>query len=104
VFPGKVKGAPLNSLAMLGLLRRMARRLVAPHGLRATFRTWVNEATTFQRETAETALAHLIGDASERAYQRGDAFEKRRRLMEAWAKYVDTPRPAAGAVVPLRKR
>jgi hypothetical protein len=57
------------------------------HGFRSAFRDWVGDETQFQRETAEAALAHLVGDAAERAYRRGDAFNKRRELMDAWASY-----------------
>jgi len=53
-------------------------------------------------QVAEAALAHVAGDATERAYRRGDALEKRRRLMEAWAGYCEPK--AAGNVVALKKR
>lgn len=59
-----------------------------PHGLRATFRTWVQEETDHPREIAEAALAHVSGDEVERAYARGDALERRRALMQAWADYL----------------
>jgi pyruvate carboxylase len=35
----------------------------------------------------EAALAHVVGDATEAAYRRGDALERRRDLMAAWASY-----------------
>src|SRR2546430_8539107 len=54
------------------------------HGFRSAFRDWCGEVTPFPRELAEAALAHVAGDATERAYRRGDALEKRRKLMEAW--------------------
>jgi hypothetical protein len=57
------------------------------HGFRSSFRDWVGNETQFAREVAEAALAHLVGDAAEQAYRRGDALEKRRQLMEPWAKY-----------------
>lgn len=55
------------------------------------FRDWAGERTSFPREIAETALAHTVGDETERAYRRGDALEKRRKLMEAWAAFVTKP-------------
>ena len=59
------------------------------------------ERTSFPREVAEAALAHTMGDKVEAAYQRGDLFEKRRRLMAAWAGFVE----GAGAdVVPMAGR
>jgi integrase len=60
-----------------------------PHGLRATFKTWASERTNFQREVVEAALGHAVGDKTEQAYSRGDLFEKRRRLMDAWGDYCD---------------
>jgi integrase len=69
---------------------------------RSSFRDWAAERTNFPREVAEAALAHIDGDETERAYQRGDLFEKRRRLMTAWADYCLKPR-ASGTLTPLRK-
>jgi integrase len=64
------------------------------HGFRSSFRDWAGDATDFPREVAEAALAHVVGDATERAYRRGDAFEKRRALIEAWARYCEQEREA----------
>ncbi len=71
------------------------------HGFRSTFRDWAAEQTAFPSEVAEMALAHTIGDRVEAAYRRGDLFEKRRRLMDEWARFCLSP-PKAGDVVPLR--
>jgi len=60
------------------------------HGFRSAFRDWAGNETHFAREVAEAALAHVIGDAAERAYRRGDALEKRRALMAAWASYCES--------------
>jgi integrase len=87
VFPGGRKGRPFSNMAMLKLLRGMRPGLTV-HGFRSTFRDWVAEATTFPRELAEAALAHIVGNAVERAYQRGDLFEKRRQLMQKWAEFA----------------
>ena len=74
---------------------------VTTHGFRSSFRDWAGEETSFAREVAEAALAHTVGDATERAYRRADALEKRRKLMEAWGKFVTG---GAGAkVVPMRR-
>ena len=72
------------------LLRRMKVDEFTVHGFRSTFRDWCGEATSFPREVAEAALAHSVGDAVELAYRRGDALEKRRALMEAWATFSET--------------
>jgi integrase len=78
---------PLSGMAFAMLLRRLGADDVTAHGFRSAFRDWVGEETTFQREIAEAALAHLVGDAVERAYRRGDALKKRLGLMNAWADY-----------------
>ena len=71
------------------------------HGFRSTFRDWAAEATAYPNHVVEQALAHTIGNAVEAAYRRGDLFEKRRHLMNDWAQFCE--RPAAGAVVALRR-
>jgi integrase len=66
---------------------------VTVHGFRSTFRDWTSERTNVPREIAEMCLAHTVGNAVERAYARSDLFEKRRDLMERWARFC-CPRPA----------
>ncbi|WP_439574928.1 tyrosine-type recombinase/integrase [Phreatobacter sp.] len=100
IFPGRAKGAGLSNMALLGTLKRMGREDLTAHGFRSTFRTWAGERTNFAREVAEQSLAHVVGDAVERAYARGDLFEKRRRLMSAWAGYLATE-VTAGEVVAI---
>jgi integrase len=90
VFGGAKRGKPLSNMSMLMLLRRMGRGDLTAHGFRSTFRTWAAERTNFPREVIEAALAHTVGNKVEAAYQRGDVFEKRRRLMDAWASYCAT--------------
>jgi integrase len=95
---------PLGDKSMLKLLTRMGRRGVTVHGFRAAFKTWASDQTSFQNEIVEKALAHTVGSKVEQAYQRGDLFEKRRRLMAQWSAFCFTPRPRqAGGVVPLRR-
>ena len=89
VFPGQRPGKPLSGMAMEMMLRRMKVEGVTVHGFRSSFRDWCGEVSTFPREVAEAALAHVAGDATERAYRRGDALEKRRALMEAWSSYCE---------------
>jgi integrase len=93
IFPGEVEGRPLSNQTMDRLLWRM-KVDATPHGFRSTFRDWAGDCTEFPREVAEEALAHTIGDDVERAYRRGDALEKRRKLMTAWADYCATPPPS----------
>lgn len=60
-----------------------------PHGFRSSFGDWAGDATSFPREVAEAALAHIIGDKAERAYRRGDALDKRRALKEEWQTFCE---------------
>ncbi|MBU0589448.1 MAG: integrase arm-type DNA-binding domain-containing protein [Gammaproteobacteria bacterium] len=69
---------------------------VVPHGFRSTFRDWAAEATNFPHEMVEMALAHTVDNKVEAAYRRGDMFEKRHALMDAWAKWCSPkPKPAS---------
>lgn len=85
LFPGQKLASHLSSSAMEMLLRRMDLGAYTVHGFRSAFRDWAGDETSFPREIAEAALAHNIGDATERAYRRADALERRRKLMQAWA-------------------
>jgi integrase len=98
VFPGYRPGRPLGDMA-LHLVRTRMEIPYTVHGFRSTFRDWCGEATNFPREIAEAALAHVVGDKTERAYRRGDALEKRRELMDAWAAYCEARVPSV--VVPM---
>lgn len=102
VFTGPA-GERLSGMAMSMLLRRMGQD-VTVHGFRSAFRDWAAECTGYSHEVAEMALAHTIGSKVERAYRRGDLFDKRRRLMDDWATYVATGGAAGGDVVPLKGR
>jgi integrase len=100
VFPGGRKSKPLSNMAMLALLKRIGRNDLTTHGFRSTFRDWAAERTTFPREVVEMALAHTIENKVEAAYRRGDLFQKRRQLMEAWARFCLTTSVQAD-VVPI---
>lgn len=102
VFPGQERNKPLSNMAMEMMLRRMKIENVTVHGFRSTFRDWAGNVSSFPREVAETALAHVIGDKAEQAYRRSDALDKRRKLMEAWASYCEPK--ASSNVVQIRQR
>ena len=91
IFPGQRRGQPLSNMAMSMLMRRLGAEAFTVHGFRSSFRDWAGECTSFPREVAEAALAHQVGDETERAYRRGDALAKRRKLMDAWARFLDAP-------------
>ena len=101
VFPSHRSDRPLSGMACPMLLRRMGVVNATVHGFRSAFRDWCGESTTFPREIAEAALAHAVGDAVERAYRRGDALERRRKLMDDWARYCEGGQ--SSQVVPLKR-
>jgi integrase len=120
IFPGLKDGKPLSNMAMLNLIGRMngdraqsgqARYIdprqdnaeVTPHGFRSTFRDWAAERTNFPNEIVEMAIAHAIDGKVEAAYRRGDLFDKRRRLMDAWAEFCAKKVDQAGTVLRLRQ-
>jgi integrase len=100
IFPGGKARRPLNNRALLMTLRRMGRDDLTAHGFRSSFSDWCAERTAYPSEVREMALAHAVGDKVEAAYRRGDLFEKRRDLADAWAAYCAGS--VGGKVVQLR--
>jgi integrase len=96
-------GKPLSNMAMLELVRGM-RPGVTTHGFRSSFRDWAAERTNFPRDVVEMALAHTISNKVEAAYRRGDLFEKRRRLMEQWERFLAKSLAAEGGKIISIKR
>lgn len=86
VFPG-AKAGPLSDMSITAVMRRLKRKEV-PHGFRSTFRDWIAETTTYPRDMAEMALAHVISSEVEAAYRRGDMLERRRQMMQDWADFA----------------
>jgi len=104
VFPGQRRERPLSVMALEMVLRRMKVEDATVHGFRSSFRDWAGEATSFPREVAEAALAHTVGDATERAYRRGDALDKRHKLMNAWVGFLNMPKVDSTVIALLRTR
>lgn len=102
LFPG-AKGGKLSGMAMAMLMRR-TKVDATVHGFRSGFRVWAAECTGYAYEVAEMALAHTTENKVERAYRRGDLFDKRRRMMDDWAAYCATDGPSGGKVTPLRSQ
>ena len=90
IFPGGKTCRPISNMAMMMTLRRMGRGDLTVHGFRSSFRDWAAERTEFPSEVAEMALAHAVTNKVEAAYRRGDLFQKRRQLMDAWARHCST--------------
>ena len=89
VFAGTNPRRPISDMTMAKALKTAGGSAFTVHGFRSAFRDWSAEETLHQREVAEAALAHAVGDAVERAYRRGDALTKRRALMSDWADYCE---------------
>ncbi len=102
LFPGHKRNTHISNNAMLALLRKRMEDWpgVTVHGFRSTFRDWVADQTSYANTVAEKALAHSIGDKTEAAYRRGDMLERRRPLMEDWARFVNR-QPMGGQVVKI---
>jgi integrase len=104
VFIGPRTGAQLSETALAEALRR-AGRSETVHGLRSSFSDWAHESTSFSNHEIELSLAHTVGNAVEKAYRRGDMLDRRRKLMDAWAKFCTmTEQRKGGDVVPMRGR
>jgi integrase len=100
VFHGARRDKPMSDMTLMKVIRDLKEPYTA-HGFRSSFRDWVSEATQFQGELAEAALAHAIENKVEAAYRRGNLLEKRRKLMDAWGDYCGG---AGGKVVQLAAR
>ena len=88
IFPGR-KGKPMSESTMLAVLKRMGyHKQVTVHGFRSTFRDYIGEETNYPERLAEHALAHVLKDATEAAYARGDKLNKRFEMMNDWARYA----------------
>jgi integrase len=89
LFPGGKEGAGLSNAAMSELLKGMGYKpdYATVHGFRSTFKDWCSDMTSFPNEMSEVALSHTVSDKVEAAYRRGNMVERRRQMMEAWAKF-----------------
>jgi integrase len=109
LFIGGKKGCGLSNAAMAELMKGMAYpsttagRLAVPHGMRSTFTDWVADCTNYPNHVSDAALWHAVADKVDAAYRRSDLFAKRRRLMNEWARYCESP-PVDAKVTPLRAR
>lgn len=110
------RGGALSDMTLSALMRRMheadvkaggvgyldprSKRPVVPHGLRSTFRQWAAERG-HDWDMAELQLAHRVGDAAARAYQRAEMQDRRRAMLAEWEGFLCGEAPA-GNVVPIR--
>jgi integrase len=101
VFLGRDAGQALGHTTLSQVLNRRLQRDATVHGMRSTFRDWAGDRTAFPHDVCEAAIAHVKGK-TERAYQRGDLLEKRRALMQVWARYCSEPPVTGASVIPIR--
>jgi integrase len=101
VFAAGKARRPISNMTMMMTLRRMGRGDLTVHGFRSSFRDWAAERTDFPSEVAEMALAHTVSGKVEAAYRRGDLYQKRRELMDAWAEFCSS-KSTAGRVCASR--
>lgn len=113
VFPGRKLGEAMSDATMLRVVQRInadrkdkfldpkTGKPVVVHGFRASFKTWATEATDHPRDLVESALAHIIENKTEAAYQRGDVLDKRRKMMGQWAAYA-TESGVTGKIIGIR--
>jgi integrase len=101
LFPAP-RGGVMSDMTMTAVLRRLEVDDATVHGMRSSFRVWTQDHTSYPREMAEVALAHAVGSAVEQAYARSDMLERRRKMMQAWADFLDKPAARAANVTPIR--
>lgn len=103
IFPSSETGRAMSDATLLKFLREVTgNETVTTHGMRSAFKDWCRERTNFPDEVSEAALAHVEKDKTKAAYARSDLLKKRRKLMEAWATYCNTPSAGGDKVVPIR--
>jgi integrase len=96
VFIGRRRGDPISGYPIRSLLDRLGFDFT-PHGFRTTFMEWGRTRTRFESQDLQMCLAHLVGSRTERSYDRDDVFDKRRKIMNAWADYCFSPAAKSGA-------
>jgi integrase len=101
VFPGGNKGSSLSDRVLEAIIHRQMHVPYAVHGFRASFSTWANETQGFAFEDVEACLAHQVGNAVSRAYDRAERITKRAIILQSWADFV-TGVTAASNVIPLQ--
>jgi integrase len=106
VFPSaRSPKRPMSNNAVLAALRRMGYTTdeMSGHGFRAMARTVLDEVLHFRPDYIEHQLAHAVRDPNGRAYNRTAHLAERRKMMQAWADYLDTLK-VGGNVVAIGKK
>ncbi|PRY94347.1 tyrosine-type recombinase/integrase [Donghicola tyrosinivorans] len=90
VFPGARTGSKMSDMTLAAVLKRMDVENATPHGFRSAFRDWAEDCADAPYGAIKAALAHMIGDKVDAAYRRGDAYQRRIKLMQEWAEFLDS--------------
>jgi len=98
VFQGRSRNRPLSNMSFDMVLRRHLNADITVHGFRSSFRDWCEEKTSFPNSVIEAALAHTIRNKVEAAYLRTKLFDKRVKLLDAWATFATSPAASAKVV------
>lgn len=107
VFPSaRSPKRPMSNNAVLSALRRMGfdKEEMSGHGFRAMARTILDETLHFRPDYIEHQLAHAVRDPNGRAYNRTAHLAERKKMMQAWADYLDTLRADTGTVVAFKRK
>lgn len=88
IFPSPKPGVPMSNMVFAALLKRIGHGDLTTHGFRSSFRDWCSDEANADWAVAEAALAHRVGNKTERAYARSDLLERRRKLMGEWASFA----------------
>ena len=92
---------PMSDAALLVSLRRMGfdKTETSVHGFRAMARTVLDEVLGFRPDYIEHQLAHAVRDPNGRAYNRTAHLAERRKMMQAWADYLEKLKSQKGAEI-----
>ena len=99
VFPGPRNGRPMSENALAAAMRAMGipKETMSVHGFRAMARTCLDEQLHFPPPVIEHQLAHRVPDALGTAYNRTKNLPERKKMMQAWADYLNELRTEATA-------
>ena len=105
VFPSaRSLNRPMGENAILGALRRMdyTKEEMTGHGFRSMASTLLHEQG-WNHQVIERQLAHAERNSVSAAYNFAEHLPERRKMMQAWADYLDGLK-AGAEVIPLFKK
>lgn len=73
-----------------GFLDPESGKIATAHGMRSSFKDWATEINHAEDYVSELALSHIDTSSTRAAYKRGQLIPKRRKLMNAFEKYLSS--------------